>query len=253
LSQVGTGGCGFEQQLESAYKAIAPDTVSFPGGRHGNASAGGPNAGFVRSDAILAIVHLSDEDDCSVSDTGGEMFDTNTTDPHLRAPGTTKPLGLNIRCTYADEPETHLSLAEELGYIWGTDRYVEQLKANVKPLHTERIVFAAIVGVPQDIEDEGAGQILADPRMLFAIDSDQGHGDPSNVNAIGKDACTATDPQTHQTITAATPGIRFAKVAEGFGENGLVRSICAPSYEPTIDLIIDKIAAHLNTTTCTDN
>jgi hypothetical protein len=61
MVQLGTLGCGFEQTLESLDRALTP----------------GSNPGFIRSDALLAIVILSDEDDCSASDTA--MFDTSQT------------------------------------------------------------------------------------------------------------------------------------------------------------------------------
>ena len=50
MARVGAGGCGFEQPLEAMKAALS-----------GNAA----NAGFLRPDAILAVVFLTDEDDCS--------------------------------------------------------------------------------------------------------------------------------------------------------------------------------------------
>jgi hypothetical protein len=49
---VGVAGCGYEHQLASVARALDP--VATP-----------ENVGFVRSDAHLAIVLLTDEDDCS--------------------------------------------------------------------------------------------------------------------------------------------------------------------------------------------
>jgi hypothetical protein len=63
LSSVGDGGCGFEHQLEAVYRAL-----------HDNIAE---NAGFLRSDAILAVVFVTDEDDCSAP-ANGDLFDPST-------------------------------------------------------------------------------------------------------------------------------------------------------------------------------
>ncbi len=65
MASVGDLGCGFEQQLESVYKAL-----------HDNIPA---NAGFLRDDAILVVVWVTDEDDdCSI-DPSSDLFDTSAT------------------------------------------------------------------------------------------------------------------------------------------------------------------------------
>jgi hypothetical protein len=53
IASLGTGGCGFEQQLESVRLALDP-TKNL-------------NPGFLRSNAYLAVVLLTDEDDCSAA------------------------------------------------------------------------------------------------------------------------------------------------------------------------------------------
>src|SRR4051812_15399424 len=51
-SQVGANGCGFEQSIESTRRVLS-----------GNPTA----AGFRRPDAALAVIYLTDEDDCSLA------------------------------------------------------------------------------------------------------------------------------------------------------------------------------------------
>jgi hypothetical protein len=53
MASVGSTGCGFEHQLESVYAAL-----------HNNLPE---NVGFVRSDAILAVIFVTNEDDSSAS------------------------------------------------------------------------------------------------------------------------------------------------------------------------------------------
>jgi hypothetical protein len=52
IASVGAGGCGFEQHLEAAKRALSNNPA---------------NAGFLRSNAGLAVIVLADEDDCSMS------------------------------------------------------------------------------------------------------------------------------------------------------------------------------------------
>jgi hypothetical protein len=59
----GHTGCGFESQLEAAYRALH-DTIP-------------DNSGFLRPNAILAVVWVTDEDDCS-ADPGSDLFQTST-------------------------------------------------------------------------------------------------------------------------------------------------------------------------------
>ena len=55
IAQLGVSGCGIEQHLESMRRAL-----------NGSDSR---NAGFLRSEAYLAVIILADEDDCSANDT----------------------------------------------------------------------------------------------------------------------------------------------------------------------------------------
>ncbi|MBT8495670.1 MAG: thrombospondin type 3 repeat-containing protein, partial [Deltaproteobacteria bacterium] len=61
IAELGINGCGFEQPLESLRLALAnPD-----------------NLGFLRDDALLAVVIVTDEDDCSVDPVEGAGFYVN--------------------------------------------------------------------------------------------------------------------------------------------------------------------------------
>ena len=83
---LGTDGCGFEQQLEATLKAITPASCDepycvFSEATRGHAGPGGENTVgadlFVRPDSLLALVLVTDEDDCSAADP--EVFNLNST------------------------------------------------------------------------------------------------------------------------------------------------------------------------------
>jgi hypothetical protein len=60
-AQVGTGGCGFESPLEAARWALDPARKA--------------NPGFLRPDSLLALIFVTDEDDCSAKNP--KLFDPN--------------------------------------------------------------------------------------------------------------------------------------------------------------------------------
>lgn len=62
---VGTEGSGYEKGLEAAYFAVSPQATA----------AGGPNEGFLRPNANLVVVVVSDEDDCSDEGRLGFRYD----------------------------------------------------------------------------------------------------------------------------------------------------------------------------------
>jgi hypothetical protein len=73
LALVGDGGCGIEGQLEGAKRALDPSNSE--------------NANFLRDDSVLAIIFITDEDDCSVqlsqrSTNNPSTMDCPTADPN---------------------------------------------------------------------------------------------------------------------------------------------------------------------------
>lgn len=81
---VGTQGCGFESQLESIYRfLVEPNPYASIGVEAGQAVPFGTDevllkqrADFLRDDSAVAIVLLTDENDCSTID-GGQFFFSN--------------------------------------------------------------------------------------------------------------------------------------------------------------------------------
>lgn len=218
VANVGTGGCGFEQQLEAALKALspasattwvrsdyAPPTFALDRVGHGD----GMNDGFLRDGSLLAIVLVTDEDDCSVPDYA------------LFLPSEPRYLGvpLNLRCSM---------LPTELH---GVDRYRDgflQLRDDPRQL-----VFSAIAGIPTDAAfgDTVAGYdtLLTDARMENVVD-------PDGIRLLP----VCSEPATG----TAYPARRLVEAARALNDAGAhtrVSSICAPSYAPSIDGIVEAI------------
>lgn len=232
ISTVGVRGCAYEQQLEAMWKAVAPSTVDDfidTNSKNGHGNPNGFNKTFVRDDAILAVIQVTDEEDCSITSDGRVLFETpsvtgDTSDPW-------KGIGLNLRCGIADRDGR-----EDL--IRPVKRYIDGLKS-LKPANPDRVIFAGLVGIPEDLEDDIArGEyeaVLEDTDMTFRFNPGEAQPQP---------ACTVRRPGS-SAPEQAFPGRRFVQVAAGFGENAALFSICRQSYEPAIDQIINRIAAKL--------
>ena len=67
IAALGSGGCGYEHQFGSVLRALGAD--GFP--------APAANAGFLRPDALLHVVLLTNEDDCSAPP-DSDLFDSTS-------------------------------------------------------------------------------------------------------------------------------------------------------------------------------
>ena len=204
-ADVGTAGCGLEQQLEAMLKATTPSTLptQFFDGAPGHAD--GPHADFFRSDAVLVVLIITDESDCSVADPTFYSDDTLG--------------GLNTRCAMATEL-LHPVSRYSGGLLQGRDR--------------DRVVFGALIGMPQDLESSTPEAILADPRMTLMVDQSLM---PPIVSA-----CSSMVGGT------ADPGRRFVEVArdlDAVSGRYALGSICNPDYTPFFERLYAEIAPSL--------
>jgi hypothetical protein len=259
VAQLGTKGCGLEQQLEAMYKALTPSTVEadfIEGEGHGDKK----NKGFVRDDAVLAVIQVSDEEDCSITKKGNILFRGDSDDPRFKYDGEPANLqgdveGLNFRCAYEAEQDDSQELIRPI------DRYVDGL-LGLKPQNPDRVIFAAIVGIPQEAENMNSGD-EQDFAGILAMDEMQIYpgirectdvelADDDIVPFCGQPGVTgATPPLPRPACTgpggSASPARRFVKVAQGFaergqGRNAIVRSICKDDFKSALDQILVKIS-----------
>jgi hypothetical protein len=157
-------GCGLESQLEAVWRGLI---------EHDARSATSPNAGFLRDEALLAIIVLSDEEDGSVRDCrkdGG--FSAQTGQPCMDARGVYNA----DNASWAGGAGASLDLRFYMAApgsaqdpTWSLDRYYNTRPAgtpnrwtrdllSLKPGHPERVIFAGIAGVPVEIPTmPGAG------------------------------------------------------------------------------------------------
>jgi hypothetical protein len=204
LAELGTSGCGLEQQLEASLAAITR-----------NAGEGEPNAGFLRSDSLVAFVFVTDEDDCSAADPS--IFD-----PSPSARTELGPLG--TRCAF------HSELLHPIA------RYVTAFK-NLALDREGDVIVAAITGVPRsytsDPLDVDFDALLADPAMTPR----ENELDPGQLAP----ACSFGG------VGEAPPARRIVQVVQEFAEtgDGLLASICQADLRPAVESIAELVAGRI--------
>lgn len=215
VASLGTQGCGFEQQLEAALKAVTPSTspIRFVSG---TGHADGANAGFLRPNAVLAIVLLTDEDDCSALDP--EIFSRSTA---------RYPIELsNLRCAqYASEAQ---------GALQPVQRYVDGFLAAVGG-DASRLVVSVIAGVPAALAPDGTAP---DIEALLAHPDLQTRADPDHAGQVVP-SCPQTGPWL------AYPPRRLLQVARGLGDSATVSSICRADLLPALRAVSAKVGSQL--------
>jgi len=262
LSSLGTSGCGFEMQLESALRALWPSDNILPDGTpgafadnrpfldgtpFGNGAPAGSNTGFLRtndSGSVLAVVVLTDEDDCS-----SHTMSHFVPERFLAQGDPLKSVGLNLRCfnegvRVGGEDNRDNGDAN----LYSVARYADGLRA-VAP--NSDVIFALIAGVPvelagreQEVDFSDPAQrnayydaLLNDPRMIDIVEG-------SLVNENLTPSCLRNVPGS-DVPQRAFPPRRLVKVAKAIGETSTVQSICTDDFSPAFDRIIDRIASRL--------
>lgn len=210
VARMGTGGCGFEQQLEAMLKALTPSTARItPGFVMGSVGHGDrENLGFLRPDSLLSVLFLTDEEDCSAVDPSvfDPMSPTYTGD-------------LNLRCFMYPTA------------VHPVSRYVDGLR-DLRARRPDLLSLAFIVGIPPDLSAAGAiGQydaILADDRMQERIDT------------------TSPTPRLAPSCNVPGRGVAFpprrlVELARSYPEQSVVQSICTASFADSLRNIVRVI------------
>lgn len=250
LASLGTEGCGFEQQLEAPLKALWPssdervvfvgDEVDAVTGGHGD----NWNAGFLHdvreTPSVLAIVLLTDEDDCS-----SHTLRHFTPNPYLDEDDPLLDQELALRCYY--NPDN----------LYDVSRYVNGYKM-LREGGEQLVIFGAIVGVPPELlRPQDLAQLEGDEawdefyqNILDAPDMEQ-RPDPTRTPEQGGNltpSCIGDFDGDGNPDSVAYPPRRIVEVARGFGDNGVLGSICDARFSGALDRIVERATAQLGRT-----
>jgi hypothetical protein len=227
IAALGDKGCGFEGQLKSVRWSLDP--VNPPGG----------NEGFLREDATLAVVLITNEDDCSVPDDSdlADPTQTHMADPlgpfqsyrcnefgHLCSiNGTLQPPPRNAAANHlqgciSNEIQTPTPTAPHglLTRVADEVAFLKGLKSDPK-----RIVVAAITGLPADYSVKMVSDTI--PEL--------------HPNVVP--SCTSKSGDT------ADPAVRLQQWVNAFGDHGLATSICDDTLNSALNAIAKLIIVNL--------
>ena len=232
----GIAGCGFEQPLESARKTILrsqnPDEDDF---------------GFVREDAHLAVIFVSDESDCSYASEQDWIFlpepnggDPSVfwSDPDASAPTSAVCWNAGVECQGSGQPydECHAAnksaagagVPDDAAVLEPLDRYIDafaDLLARKRAMADASVFLYGVLGVPSGYP--------ANP-LVFESSSD-----PLLQIEFG------IAPGCQGPTGSAVPPVRELGVIEAFQYANLagpqVFSICDPAFGGVYSQLIAQI------------
>jgi hypothetical protein len=218
IAELGESGCGFEHQLAAITRALGADGSPPPL----------ENQGFLRPDAFLVILLLTNEDDCSAPP-GSNLYDTlaNTTlASYLGPPSNFRCNEFGHLCNGVRPPRLAPNgdvnavvplmgcVSAEDGLLIPVAEVTRQIRS-LKAFPDQQIVVAAIAGPPVPyVVDWRTAPITDTGPWPFIAHS-----------------CTASDG------SFADPAVRIAQWALSFGDNGMLLPACEDNYGPALDRI----------------
>lgn len=214
LASVGDWGCGFEHQLESVYRALTTPSL---------------NPGFLRDDALLVVVFLTDEDDCSAPP-DSPLFDPS------QAGISSYGVLHSFRCTQfgvtcdgkaltGGPLDASRCAPAPGGLLFDVSRYTQLFGAG---------------GVKQNASDVLLIAIDAPPTP-FAVTVTEPCADMTNEAScpILQHSCVSGNP-----MLFGDPAVRLDAVLAAT-PSSLTASICDADYTASIDSLADAMAARM--------
>jgi hypothetical protein len=217
IALLGGDGCGFEQPLAAARRALDPTF------------APAENAGFLRAEATLAVVILSNEDDCSVP-ADSQLFNPQS----MKVGDEYGPLS-SFRCNYYGH---NVDGRNQPPSMTMAKQYLEVTSAETGTLDKVGDFVAFLKNLKGDPASVLVA-VIAGPPLPYIVDIA-----PSPYNAQElwpKVAHSCTRPDG----TFADPGVRLWDALQSFGDRGVFESICNSSFAPAFQRIAQTLGGPL--------
>jgi hypothetical protein len=248
ITALGSNGCGFEQPLASIARALGADGSAPPAA----------NANFLRPNAYLGIVIVSNEDDCSTP-AGTSLYSLNGGGQSLSNPlgpianyrcnqfghlckdpgGATISPPLNAPSAGANPPTLQLtdcaSNETSTGLLTKVSTFVQQIKA-LKSDPDHQILVAGITA-PSD----PYGVEWVPPATSSTETSGQLW--PEVMHACGALGGVGVNPMLTQATTDGSfgdPAVRLAEFVKAF-PNSVLASVCDTNYRASMTAIATKL------------
>jgi hypothetical protein len=246
LAPQGVDGCGFESPLEAMYKALL---------RAG--TVGEAQHGFLRDDAHLAIVFVTDEADCSNRPEWASIFDSDDDTfwgPGIGFPNSSICWNAGVRCdSEGCYPQDHDAAGTPLdpedprvdtdAVLFPTQRYVDLLDGIRRARAEQHLTVSvfAIAGVEADGEPNYAGgtnpEFVEDfgvaPGCSADIEGTVACASDADCMGVGTESC-GTGGTCIETQTAVPP-VRLLGLTREF--DGRAFTVCSDDYRPSFQKI----------------
>ena len=221
MAAVGDEGCGFEHQLESPYRALHDDIPE--------------NAGFLRDDALLVVVLVTDEDDCSAPDDTDLFLNTPEANAQYGVLHSFRCTQWGISCTTPPAPLDPMSASNltcqplnmaDGGKLYDVQRYID--------------FFDRPGGVKADPSDVILAAIYAPPTP-FGVTITMPCADQNTAQCpiLNHSCINPSDPNFF-----GDPGVRLAAVVAA-APTAVNWSLCDLPYSTPVDDLAQKIIARL--------
>ncbi len=265
IALLGDTGCGFEHQLASIDRALGADGSPPPA----------TNANFLRSDAYLGIVLLTNEDDCSAPPNTA-IYSLNGSKQSITNPD--GPIA-NYRCNGGPHG-AHLCLDPATGQMivppltppadaTGNPPILKLEKCvdNPSPMNALTPVSKFVSDI-KSLKSDPDNQILvagiiapADPYWVEWVPpaapppGTSGELWPQVMHSCGAAQGDDVNPSATMNTTDGSfgdPGVRLTQFINAF-PNSVVASICDPSYAQSMTAIATKLGALIKPNCITGN
>jgi hypothetical protein len=238
IMTVGATGCGFEHQLASVARALGADGSPPPI----------ENTGFLRPDAVLAIVLLTNEDDCSAPP-GSPLFN---------------PTSSALASMYGPTENFQCNEWGHLCYPPGGGARVRPSRFAPNNLATDVVTYSPLGGPDNCVSAESQGMLMSvsaggfadwikalktDPANQILVAAFAG---PTTEYAVGWQTAPTRDTgpwpnirhscEDTPSLTWADPAVRLHQFVGEFGADGLFDTYCQADYGATLG----ALAARLN-------
>jgi hypothetical protein len=228
----GVAGCGFESHLESMYLALAA----------ASSDDSQTNYGFLRDSAILSVVVISDETDCSYSPGAKEIFTTNKVfwnDPDNDvAPTSAMCWKAGVQCRARGRPtaSAHAENYDLKGMPGAADadavlRPVQRTSTSCRRSRTQKQRARSVAG-GAGVDDRGRAAGLREGR---GGDRVRGLGRPGVPGQLRHRAgLRAAERRPERADSTAVPPVREREFAEAFANTSMPAARASRAARPGV-------------------
>jgi hypothetical protein len=265
LGPQGINGCGFEGQLESMNKALIRSDTSAD-----------PAFGFLRENAILAIIHVTDEADCSYNNSWASIFEESGnkvfwSDPAASFPTSAVCWNAGTACTDNGRggydcvaanydvsgnliPEGDPS-TEDNAVLHPLSRFIDRVQGIENEKKERNAGQEVIVGLIAGVAESGEPAYADSLDPVYMQDFGIGPGCSSTVpgatscmadvdcTGVGVEVCSPSAGYCLEEQSAAPP-VRLWEFAETFTSDNR-HSVCADDFAPALQGVAEAIVGQI--------